>query len=84
MKDFSPQTWFVRIVTNMRSALHSSAGEISKNSTTLMWQKKGVGEHVQQPLLLFWTDRMFGSSLVSSLSSLPSSFMLSSLSRTLY
>ena len=40
MKDFSPQTWFVRIVTNMRSALHSSAGEISKNSTTLMWQKK--------------------------------------------
>ena len=47
MKDFSPQTWFVRIVTNMRSALHSSAGEISKNSTTLMWQKKGVGEHVQ-------------------------------------
>ena len=40
MKDFSPQTRFVRIVTNMRSALHSSAGEISKNSTTLMWQKK--------------------------------------------
>ena len=40
MKDFSPQTWFVRIVPKMRSALHSSAGEISKNSTTLMWQKK--------------------------------------------
>ena len=40
MEDISPQTWFVSIVTNMRSALHSSAGEISKNSTKLMWQKK--------------------------------------------